>query len=406
MAQRMDVTDRIVDADLCAGCGACAALAPKQVAFGFDEEGFLRPRRTGPLSRKTAKTVMAVCPGGGQTAPRPHSDPLWGGYASVHEGWAADDSLRHAGASGGALSATCLWLLESGQVDGVYHVAADPENPTGNIMTISRSRADLRARAASRYAPSAPLRDVPALLEKSERLAFVGKPCDVAGLRRWAAIDPRIDITFPVMLSFFCAGVPSAAGADEIAHSLGVAPEDVAQFRFRGKGWPGATEVIDRKGVRHAMSYAESWGGILSKRVQPRCRICADGTGLAADIAFADAWETDTGGYPLFDEQHGRSLILARTSLGQSVLEAAMRGETVVALPLSAEKIAAMQPGQVRRRRELLGRLAGRVLAGMPVPKYRGMGIWACGRMTPLTQSLRAMLGTARRAMLRRRMAK
>jgi coenzyme F420 hydrogenase subunit beta len=37
------------------------------------------------------------------------------------------------------------------------------------------------------------------------------------------------------------------------------------------------------------MSYADSWGGILSRHVQFRCKICPDGTGGFADVVCADA---------------------------------------------------------------------------------------------------------------------
>jgi len=71
--------------------------------------------------------------------------------------------------------------------------------------------------------------------------------------------------------------------------------------------------------------------------------------------------------------------------------------------PLDIEALEAMQPGQVRRRTELLGRLAGRILAGAPIPKYRALGIWDCARQAGLTKTMRAMLGTARRVLMQRR---
>ncbi len=406
MDQRLDVTDRIVSADLCTGCGACAALAPDKISFGISDDGFLRPEPAGVLPRKLARRVMDVCPGGGQVSEEEDADPLWGAFRAVYQGWAVDEALRHAGASGGALSAMCLWLLESGRVDGVVQITADRDDPIANRTVVSRTWEDVLSAAASRYAPSAPLLEVPALAQTGERYAFVGKPCDVAALRRWAAADADVKRAFPVLLSFFCAGVPSLAGAAEIVEALGVDADDVASFRYRGNGWPGKTEVTNLRGQVRAMTYHESWGGILSKKVQPRCRICADGTGTEADIAFADAWETDEAGYPLFEEQKGCSLIVARSSKGLGFLHSAKAVGVLEYTPIDPAEIAKMQPGQLRRRRELLGRLAGRVLAGLPLPKYRRMGIWACARDVPFRTTVRVALGMAHRCMLRRRSAK
>ncbi len=403
MARRLDVTDRIVAADLCSGCGACAAVLPDHADMASSEEGFLRPV-SDRLSRKAARTVLALCPGGGQEGgtSTPFSHPLWGGYFGVAKGWAVNSKLRFSGASGGALSAVLVNLLESGKVDGVVQVCADPDNPSGNQTIVSRDRSDVQACATSRYAPSAPLLEVPRLLELGGAYAFVGKPCDVAALRNWEKIDRRVAQVFPAKLSFFCAGVPSSRGAAAILQKLDVSERDVASFRYRGNGWPGRAEAKTHDGQSRFMSYAESWGDILSRHVQPRCKICADGSGMAADIAFGDAWQTDAAGYPLFEEQDGESLILARTKLGQSLLDAATVGGELQTVPMDIEQVAAMQPGQVRRRTELLGRLVGRIMAGMPVPRYRAMGIWDCARMVSPWSTARAALGMARRCIIRR----
>ena len=53
------------------------------------------------------------------------------------------------------------------------------------------------------------------------------------------------------------------------------------------------------------MGYDASWGGVLTRHVQFRCRICPDGIGDDADIAFADAWHTDTDRNPVFNEAEG-----------------------------------------------------------------------------------------------------
>ena len=405
MGRGLSTVDQIVAADLCAGCGACAALAPDAIEMRHAESGFARPQKIGAVSRSQDKMIGQICPGRAQSAPQPaeHQHGLWGPYTALSQGWTKDPELRHAGASGGALSQMLVWLLEAGKVDAVVQIAAHSDRPMANQIVLSQTRADVLRAAASRYAPSSPLAVVGQLLEAEGRFAFVGKPCDVAGLRRWAERDPRVAERFPVMVSFFCAGVPSLKGAENVAQHLGVAASDVARFQYRGGGWPGPTEVETKDGQIRSMAYRESWGELLSPHVQQRCRICADGLGLAADIAFADAWETDPQGYPLFDEQEGRSMILARTALGARLVDDATREGALHSEPLEIEALAAMQPGQLRRRTELLGRLAGRVLAGMPIPKYRNLGIWACARQAGLARTLLVMLGSARRVFLNRR---
>ncbi|MCY4333176.1 MAG: Coenzyme F420 hydrogenase/dehydrogenase, beta subunit C-terminal domain [Litoreibacter sp.] len=399
-----EITEKIVAADLCAGCGACAALAPKSLSFGLGEDGFLRPTTRARLQRRAQKNIAAICPGQ-QQIPTQFGDqnhPVWGSYRKLYEGWASDPAIRFEGASGGALTGVLAWLLETGEVDGVLSTSADPDNPIGNRTVISRTKEDLLAQAASRYAPSAPLLQVPGLLEKGERLAFVGKPCDVAGLRNWARVDKRVDDIFPVKLAFFCAGVPSQRGAETLLRVLGTRPEDVSEFRYRGRGWPGRSEARTKQGASRSLSYSESWGDVLSKHVQPRCRICADGIGLEADIVFADSWAVNSEGYPEFEERDGRSLILARSRLGLRIAHGAAEGGALVLRTSDIDAVAAMQPGQLRRRQELLARLIGRVLGGLPAPRYRQLGIWQNSRALGLPRMLRVIAVSMRRAAQRR----
>lgn len=145
------------------------------------------------------------------------------------------------------------------------------------------------------------------------------------------------------------------------------------------------------------MSYHDSWGGILSKHVQHRCKICADGTGKAADLVCADAWESDEKGYPVFDERPGVSLIVARTRQGLEILNVARAAGYVETQPFDISKLAAMQPGQRERRRALLARLLALRLMGRPIPRYEGLQIASAARQNPLYRNLRNFLGTLRR---------
>lgn len=394
---------RVARGDLCAGCGACAAVAPGRVRMAVQAPGYLRPVQDGALTGAEEAQIAAICPGLGlvqEAAGRP-DHAMWGPVLSTLTGWAGDPALRHQGSSGGALSAILTHLLATDVVDRVLQTTAALVPAYGNRSQTSTTAAEVFAAAGSRYAPSAPLADLAGELARPGRVAFVGKPCDVAALRALAARNAAVAAKFPVLISFFCAGVPSLAGARALVAALGVAEADLAAFRYRGQGWPGRAVATRRDGTSADMSYHDSWGGILSKHVQFRCKICPDGTGGFADIVCADAWATDARGYPLFEEQAGVSLILARTSLGEALVRAAMDRGDLVAAPHDLGTVAAMQPGQTRRKRVLLARLAALGVLGRPRPRYRGFHLATHLRGAGPKALLREFLGTCRRLIRR-----
>ena len=389
---------RVARGDLCAGCGGCAGLAPGRIEMVMEPPGWLRPRQTATLDPAQEAAIAATCPGLVVEQDRP-GHPYWGPVIECRTGHATDPDLRHQASSGGGISALLTHLLETGAVDHVVQVAASDTVPVANRTVLSVTEAEVFAAAGSRYAPSAPLARLGEVLEAPGKAAFVGKPCDVAALRAIARRDPRVDAKIPWMLSFFCAGVPSQAGAEAVVAELGVAAEDLASFRYRGDGWPGYATATRKSGGAERMSYNDSWGAILTRHVQFRCRICPDGTGGAADAVCADAWECDADGYPVFDEREGSSLILSRTEKGEALVRAAMAAGRLDAGPLPLDAVTAMQPGQVERKRNVGGRLAALALLGRPRPSYTGFRLLARAMENGPATNLRNAAGTARRVL-------
>jgi coenzyme F420 hydrogenase subunit beta len=397
---------RIDRGNLCAGCGLCEALvAPGKISMQLNDAGYLRPRVATALTAAEDAAIARLCPGLSLSLDGSEGErhPLWGPMVRVRTGHASDAALRHHASSGGALSALLCHLLESGEVDAVIQTAADEALPIANRTVESRSRADVFAAAGSRYAPSAPLSGLRDRVEGTGRFAFVGKPCDVAALRAWAREDARVAERFPYVLSFFCAGVPSVRGARAILAALGAPEEEVKAFRYRGDGWPGAATATMRDGRTLALSYDTSWGGILTRFVQFRCKICPDGTGGFADVVCADAWYGDARGYPLFDEAPGRSLIVTRTAKGEALVRRAVAAGELVCEDLAADAIQRMQPGQAKRKRLVLSRLAAMAVMARPRPRFRGLTLIAAARQAGVWETAHSFLGLLRRLVMPQR---
>lgn len=392
--------DKVGKGKLCSGCGLCASIAPDAIALQTSRDGYLRPLLTGEVSATQNALIEQTCPGliGEPWASKAEIvDPYWGPIGGCYTGHAADEAVRFRCSSGGAISALAVFTLEAGLVEKVVHITADPANPVGNVVRISRTAQDVLEGAGSRYAPSAPLEHVHSLLDQGERAMFIGKPCDVSALRRLARHDARVDQVFPYVLSFFCGGIPSLKGAERILDELGVEHSGLARFDYRGNGWPGLTVAEGRDGIRREMTYEKSWGRFLSGQVQFRCKICADPVGGAADIACADAWYGGESGYPQFEEAEGRSLVLARNARGSELLAKAVAAGRIVTDELPIREIDLMQPAQARRKSLISSRMKAWQLAGRPVPKFEDMGVPQAARKASAVALAKEFLGTLRR---------
>jgi coenzyme F420 hydrogenase subunit beta len=247
------------------------------------------------------------------------------------------------------------------------------------------------AAAGSRYAP------VSNTVEGESCDAFIGKPCEVSARFQLASQSKLMGERPPILLSFFCAGTPSQHATAELVKTLGAEQGDVTSLRYRGNGWPGEFEVRTADGRVRTMSYEDSWGYNLGRKLQLRCKLCADGTGEHSDIAVGDYWATDSRGFPKFVNAEGNSVIVARTQRGASLIAAAVAQGVVMLEPIDLDCVAAVQPLQTERRKTLAGRLAGRRLAGHRVPHYRGYNLFYHLFLNPAA-NLRATIGTFSRS--------
>ena len=373
------------------------------------DEG-LRPLVEGPDAEAAATRALAVCPGHElQHDPAPPPGVIdellthWGPVVAVWEGHAADEEVRWAGSSGGAGTALALHALEMGLAPGgVAHIAADPDDPIRNRTVFSHSRAELLAATGSRYAPASPCDRLNEIRDGAGPVVLIGKPCDVAGARKAAAVDADLAANLPLLIGIFCAGTPSSDGSVELLGAMGVGPADaVRSLRYRGNGWPGsAVAEVDRSGapVRMDMSYNESWGTILQRHCPWRCRVCADHTGEFADIAVGDPWYRDVG-----EGASGSSLIIARTEAGMAFLEQAVAAGALTAAPVDPVLLERSQPNLLRTRGSVWGRITMSRAMGVPAPRYRHMPTFPAWRDALTTkQQAQSFYGTVKRILTRK----
>ncbi len=397
----------IVAHGLCAGCGLCESIAgADSVAMALTSGGHVRPRvRTAP-DAATMDRIRAVCPGitlrgpdAEQAGPHGTMHPIYGPIRSLHLGWAADPGLRFGAAAGGGMTALGCYLLQSGEVDAVLHVRASLAEPLLAEAVVSRTAAEVRSGAQSRYGPVAPLTHVMRLLDEGVRFAVLAKPCDVGAIRSLGRVDSRVAAQIPYLVTIFCGGVQNNGVARAIVGYHGLTEDEVAVFRWRGEGWPGATHVAAKDGRTFDLPYDVVWyskGLPWKDDIQFRCKICPDAIGELADVACPDGWVMENG-KPIHREAPGVNVFVARTAAGERLVAAAAAAGAIELRPFTVPELEAMHADHRPRKLEGPARRRALALEGEPAPNFENFRDATMRAMAGPELDAAAEAGTRRR---------
>lgn len=403
--------DQIVEHAMCIGCGICqSAIGIDRIKLEIVESGNFRPIGSDALTDTDMDQVVSICPG---TRARglpaslidSHSqvDPVWGVWREIYLAWSAEPDIRHLAATGGLLTGLGLYMIESSEVDFLVHATQPEAHPTFGERWISRTRKDVIRGSGSRYGPTATLIDIQQIInnadQRNETYAFIGTPCDVTALRNYAEQDGRVDRICQYMLTMVCGGFMAANGARTALSNVGVDYDQVSSIRYRGYGCPGPTTITTTDNKLVDMNYLHFWGEDESTwGLPPRCKVCPDGIGDAADIAASDTWD---GGSPTWqgqDDDPGFNAAVIRTKRGQGLMERAMNaGYINRGAKLNPTDMNRFQPHQESKKRSVWARFQGLKQRNQIFPQTEGLRLEELCQKNTDEQNQVEMNGTAAR---------
>jgi coenzyme F420 hydrogenase subunit beta len=322
-----DLEKAVIDADRCVQCGVCVAACPTDsIGVGEDDLPKLVKMCTG------CSLCWDFCPRGGLrheatwrlgSARRDggdgsSADPPFritgnghgrsvGGIGHVHESYTARvDPTIEGAQDGGVVSALLISLLEAGEIDGALVARESASEPWKGEAFLATTPEEVRECVGSFYNQTLALAHVDFAgydLPPNPRVAVVGTPCEIEGIRAmqarpWTWGSSRLEaITLTIALLCTKSFNYEKLMLEEIRDKRDIDLEEVGRVDvIRGK------MIVEDKGGETIFEepIRDFYGAALKG-----CDECADFMGHAADISVGSVGSTD-----------GYSSVLIRTEEG------------------------------------------------------------------------------------------
>jgi len=340
----------IVDNDLCARCGTCAVVCPNDIVV-FEDTPKLREE----CLRKGHGMCYDICP---RVSSGGYQIKIRAGFKESEKYYYGKGEIE--GQDGGVVSTFLKYLLRSNKIDGAIVVGDECWKPVSMIV---QDPDDIERTARSKYTTST----LDALRTAGEmgieRVAVVGLPCQISGLRKLqyfpylAKYDgeigrngkmkklPRIEY----LIGLFCMEKFKEESIDRILEKNSLKREDIEKFDVK----KGMFIMITKEGERYTVPLEEL-------ECCEGCKICRDFDAIMADVSVGSVGSPE-----------GYSTVIIRTEKGEDIKKAVELKDGV-----DIESIERMRRLKMKRfRREIEERREkGKKISYYWITDYGGIG--------------------------------
>jgi len=378
--------NEVIDNGLCCSCGTCVSACPLgYLTIPLGEIGPKKKRETKKCPSNCFRCFEA-CPGKnlpfsemeqmifGRRRNDSPNEQMFGIHKHHMVTHATDDHIHQTGVAGASVSMLLIHGLETGFLDAAIVAGYDKEKPWQVRPFVVTEREGVLGAARSKYGVCSTNTLLAEAAKDYERIAVVGCPCHVWGIRKLALLNlaPKITDRIKLVIGLYCLAQNFSLAAEYmITQRMGVKLADVAEFQYRGGAlFGGGTWVKTKNGQEKTMELLGNWGMVPTVFIgyqMERCFVCIDHVAELADLSAGDVW----GRHHELDKKSGLGWtgIFVRTPAGEEIMESATRAGVLYAE--RDETIAeyyCVNPGHSKKRFANPKRIEYRKRYGWPIP--------------------------------------
>ncbi len=362
---------------LCTMCSTCESVCPEDavVIRVNRKKGTYEPH---VLEEKCVQCGICVdtCPGfeldlkgladNSQNSCR---NKFIGSYNEILRMYSTDSVISKSGTSGGMVTGMLDFLLSGGMIDGAIVTRMNEDSPLETVSYVASTREELLLSQKSKYLPTRLNGILKPIIRghiPQKKMAFVGLPCHIEGLRLAQQLFPVLKERIVFVFSLFCSRTPTFHASEFLLDCNGINRRDLKRIDYRGHGHPGKLTFHLKNGSSLSVDHLHwtYWGHAFLNFFWPsRCFVCPDKTGELADISIGDNWQ---GLWTSVDASS--SVIVRNPKMKELAHQMVSSDKAVVLNTIDAKEL--IRDQDLKKKRSIGPRLLLMRLIGRKTPLY------------------------------------
>ena len=322
---------KIVDNQLCNGCGTCFSICPSDcISIILDSKNGILKANVDSSQCLNCGVCLDVCPSNvidftleSREKISKYND-FFGYYLNIYTGYSNDETIRYNSSSGGLITTILLYLLDKKKIDGAILARPNCEKPYLFEAYLAKTKEDVINSMGSKYCPISLNSIFKSLNVSNGKYAVVALPCQLYGIKMLENKNLKLKNMIKYHFGLLCGGTPNYLATEYFLKQHKINLDDLSKLNYRGHGWPGNIFVKYKNGketlitrrpkkIKEKLIYQMAFTPFFN---QYRCLACYDRFARFSDVSFGDAWMDKYK-----NDTNGTSIVLTRTKEGDELME-------------------------------------------------------------------------------------